>query len=563
MVVTWLRRAATLINMSYLALARKYRPQQFAEMVGQAHVANTLLNAFKMGKVGQAYLFTGTRGVGKTSAARILAKALRCEDPASKTGGANPGSPCDKCPSCLEIAAGGSIDVLEIDGASNNGVENVREIRESVKFMPSRGTIKVYIIDEVHMLTGAAWNALLKTLEEPPAHVTFILATTEVQKIPATILSRCQRFDFKRVPQAQILEAMRRLCDKESVKADTQGLRMIARKAEGSMRDALSTLDQVIALSGKELSAANVTESLGILGTGFLAGILRDLFGNRPIEAIRSVEKAFDSGVEMKMLAVELSETLRVATLLRLGADSALLELSDEECAELTEATRPVTSETLQAAFKVLSSANEEILRSQMPRTSLEMTLIRIAGLGNLMSFAETIQKTPKAAISTSKAPEPAPTPAPARTAPVAAPASVSPPTAFDWKDWVAFVTEKKPSLGALLEHAALVSAPSATDSRLVIGFLKEHGFYLTQAQTKPSLAALEQLLTERTGLKARVDVQPMTTAPAPTLAESTRQDEASRVDTIKKSFLQHGIASATKEIFGVAEADFDVGKSK
>src|ERR1700757_1195705 len=185
--------------MSYLVLARKYRPRQFSELVGQGHVATTLLNAFKQNKLGQAYLLTGTRGVGKTSVARIFAKALRCEDTDAQPGGKHPGISCEKCQSCTEINAGSSMDVLEIDGASNNGVENVREIREQVKFMPSRGKMKVYIIDEVHMLSNAAFNALLKTLEEPPAHVTFILATTEVQKIPPTILSRCQRFDFRRV----------------------------------------------------------------------------------------------------------------------------------------------------------------------------------------------------------------------------------------------------------------------------------------------------------------------------------------------------------------------------
>jgi DNA polymerase-3 subunit gamma/tau len=181
--------------MSYLVLARKYRPQQFSELVGQSHVAQTMQNAFQQEKVGQAYLFTGTRGVGKTSAARIFAKAMRCEKPPA------PGIACDACTSCKEINTGNSLDVMEIDGASNNGVDNVREIRENVKFLPSSGKKKVFIIDEVHMLTGAAFNALLKTLEEPPAHIAFILATTDVQKIPPTILSRCQRFDFRRVPQ--------------------------------------------------------------------------------------------------------------------------------------------------------------------------------------------------------------------------------------------------------------------------------------------------------------------------------------------------------------------------
>lgn len=226
--------------MSYLVLARKWRPQTFGDLIGQEHVCRTLQNAIESGRVAHAFLFTGARGVGKTSAARILAKALQCEKgPAAE--------PCNACPACLEITAGNSVDVFEIDGASNTGVEDIRELRENVKYLPSRCRFKIFIIDEVHMLSTSAFNALLKTLEEPPSHVKFIFATTEPHKVPITILSRCQRFDFKRIPLPKIVDRLRTIVAEEKVAVSEASLTAVARKGDGSMRDSLSTLDQVLA----------------------------------------------------------------------------------------------------------------------------------------------------------------------------------------------------------------------------------------------------------------------------------------------------------------------------
>jgi DNA polymerase-3 subunit gamma/tau len=529
-------------KMSYLALARKYRPKQFTDMVGQSHVAQTLLNAFKQNKVGHAYLFTGTRGVGKTSAARILAKALRCE-------AANAGVPCDKCQSCIEINNGTSLDVLEIDGASNNGVENVREIRENVKFMPARGKLKVYIIDEVHMLTGAAFNALLKTLEEPPPHITFVLATTEVQKIPATILSRCQRFDFKRVPLILIQEHLARLAEQEGIKAENQALRMIARKAEGSMRDALSTLDQVLALSDKTLTAKNVSDTLGILGTDFLIHILGFSFQNKPLEAAKLLREAFESGTEMKLLAVELANTLRNAVFVKLGADKNLAEIGDDERAELKKLVDGVSLETLQAAFKLVSSSIEEISRSQLPRAALEMVLVRMASLSTLVSLGDLLMKAGSAAPTLEKKKNLEPV--------VAAPVTQKTSTDFSWKGWVEFVTKNKPSLGTLLEHAVLLEQ---TDDKISIGFRKDQSFFQAQAQSKSGLSSLESLVKDYSGVALKLDIQTIADErAAPSIAESENTAKEKNLDSVKSQFLKNELATSTKEIFGAGEAEFDI----
>src|SRR4051812_5030405 len=230
--------------MAYQVLARKFRPTAFDDVVGQSHVTRTIRNAIRLGRIHHAFLFTGTRGCGKTSTARILARALNCSNPTKLF------DPCNECESCKEIAAGSSLDVLEIDGASNNGVDAIRELRDNVRFMPNKGKYKIYIVDEVHMLSNAAFNALLKTLEEPPAHVVFIFATTEPHELPTTILSRCQRFDFKRIPPKQISERLASIAKSESIEISKVGLAEISRAAEGSMRDAQSLFDQVISFAG-------------------------------------------------------------------------------------------------------------------------------------------------------------------------------------------------------------------------------------------------------------------------------------------------------------------------
>src|SRR3989338_181419 len=270
--------------MSYQVLARKYRPQKFSEVIGQEHITRTLQNAVLEGRLHHAYLFTGIRGIGKTTLARILSKVLSCQQfdspcslTAQQSAGADSPEPCNECQSCKDITAGISIDVQEIDGASNTGVDDVREIRERVKFLPATGKYKIYIIDEVHMLSTAAFNALLKTLEEPPAHVVFIFATTEAYKIPATILSRCQRYDFRRIPSAKIIDMLHSIAKSEGVDADDSCLELIATEAEGSMRDAESLFDQAVAYSGKSVTVDSLKGLLGFLDRSQLEAAVRTI----------------------------------------------------------------------------------------------------------------------------------------------------------------------------------------------------------------------------------------------------------------------------------------------
>src|SRR5690242_12998286 len=282
--------------MGYLVLARKWRPQTFHDMTGQEHVVRTIANAIKADRVAHAYLFCGPRGVGKTTAARLLAKALNCEKGPTA-------DPCGVCQACTEIAAGTSVDVAEIDDASNNGVENVREIRENAKYLPQRDRHKIYIIDEVHMLTSAAFNALLKTLEEPPGHVKFIFATTEAHKLPDTILSRCQRHNFRRIPAAVMLQRLKDICAAEAAKISDASLALVVRQSDGGMRDALSLLDQILSACGAEASDEAVADALGAIDRTVVQDLTEALVRSDARRVLERVEEVFNRGVDLKRLA--------------------------------------------------------------------------------------------------------------------------------------------------------------------------------------------------------------------------------------------------------------------
>jgi DNA polymerase-3 subunit gamma/tau len=370
--------------MSYLVIARKWRPNLFSEIVGQEHVTRTLANAVSSGRTSHAYIFSGPRGVGKTTAARILAKCVNCASGPTAT-------PCNSCEICSSITAGSAVDVMEIDGASNTSVDNIRELKENVRFVPSVCRYKVYIIDEVHMLSTAAFNALLKTLEEPPPHALFIFATTEVHKIPRTILSRCQRFDFKRIPFREILGHLAHIADKEGIKVAPGVLEIISREADGSMRDAESLLDQVIAYGGTEITEGHVLESLGLMDRSLILDLTEAVLSGDAGACIGAVEKAHTFGYDLKKVCIEVIERVRDMSVLKATGDTGLLELPDTELKRLGKAAEGVGQGRLDLLFSILSAGYDDVARSLTPRFALEMTLLRAARAGELRPISELV----------------------------------------------------------------------------------------------------------------------------------------------------------------------------
>jgi DNA polymerase-3 subunit gamma/tau len=367
--------------MSYQVIARKWRPQTFDEVVGQEHVTTTLKNSIATGRVGHAYLFTGIRGVGKTTAARILAKALNCErGPTAE--------PCNKCSACLEITNGSSMDVTEVDGASNRGIDSIRDLREAVAFASSRDRHKIYIIDEVHMLTTEAFNALLKTLEEPPAHVIFIFATTELHKVPATIASRCQVFEFRRIALPALVVHLGMIAKAEGITVSEDALRLIAREADGSLRDACSLMDQVISFAGANIEADAVGQILRTGTRGAVERLLRGILAEDPAEALRAYADIIGRGMParqlLKDLARFLSECIRVALLGRDAArETGLTEGEISGMADLVGG-RPV--EALAALLNVLVIASDRAADSRSPELLAEAALIRASRLSSMAS---------------------------------------------------------------------------------------------------------------------------------------------------------------------------------
>ena len=373
--------------MSYLVLARKWRPRTFDKMVGQEFISRTLKNAVRTDHVAHAFLFSGSRGVGKTSAARILAKCLNCDK------GPTP-EPCNDCSSCKEIDDGRSLDVYEIDGASNTSVDDVRELRENIQYLPRPGKRRVYIIDEVHMLSKSAFNALLKTLEEPPEHVVFIFATTEPHKVPETIQSRCQRFDFRRIPRAKILERLQAMAKEEGYEIDERALSAVAKAADGSMRDAQSLLDQIISYCGPSVPDEAVAEILGIAGREYFYRISEAILGQDPGECIEALDEVYRSGYDINQFYQDLVEHFRSLLMARiLPEPSSVLDMADGEIQELKKLAEQAGPEDLRRLVSILLKAEEDILRSSLPRMGLEITLIKMAHLGRLEPLEKILEK--------------------------------------------------------------------------------------------------------------------------------------------------------------------------
>lgn len=359
--------------MSYTALYRKFRPAEFEDVKGQDHIITTLRNQINANRIGHAYLFCGTRGTGKTTVAKIFAKAVNCEHPVN-------GSPCGECAMCKSIAAGTSMNVIEIDAASNNGVDNIREIREEVSYRPTEGRYKVYIIDEVHMLSIGAFNALLKTLEEPPEYVIFILATTEAHKIPITILSRCQRYDFKRITIDTIAARLMDLMKKEEVEVEEKAIRYIAKAGDGSMRDALSLLDQCIAFYlGQKLTYDHVLEVLGAVDTDVFSRLLREIISQDVNKVLLTVDELVMQGRELSQLSADFTWYLRNLLLVKSSDNMEdILDVSTENLAQLKEEAQMIESEVLLRYIRIFSELTNQLKYASQKRVLLEVTLIKL-----------------------------------------------------------------------------------------------------------------------------------------------------------------------------------------
>ncbi len=376
--------------MSYQVLARKWRPQNFRDVVGQNHITQTLLNALRNQRLPHALLFTGPRGTGKTSSARILAKSLRCPNSVDFVS-------CNTCVVCQEIAQGNHLDVIEIDGASNNGVDSIRELRESVAFMPSQGKYKVYIIDEVHMLSNSAFNALLKTLEEPPSHVVFILATTEVHKIPATILSRCQRFDFRRIPIKQIVERLSQICTAEGLSATEEALWIVAKQGDGSMRDSQSLLDQVMNFCDGQLTQENLVNILGLTDRALLLKSLQHIVDRNKQEIFNVLNELHRGGFDPDLLVRELLEIVRNLLMCKIAPEnvSQFLDLPDSEFSFLNELANKTSEEEIHLIFDMLLKGTQDLAKAQDPRLVCEVLFFRMASAPTAIQIMDLLTLSP------------------------------------------------------------------------------------------------------------------------------------------------------------------------
>jgi len=374
--------------MSYQVIARKYRPQTFSDLTGQEHITSTLTHALDSRRLHHAYLFSGVRGTGKTTSARILAKGLNCQQGITS-------KPCLQCPSCLEIASGNSLDVLEIDAASNTGVDNVRDvIINNLALAPARDRYKIFVIDEVHMLSTSAFNALLKTLEEPPAHVVFIMATTELHKVPDTILSRCQQFEFRQIASEKIFNRLREIAKSEAIKIDDDALRELARAGAGSLRDAQSFFDQVSAASGAQITAADVSSSLGLLSSATLGHLVEAIARQDTPATLNLVAEISSRGYDLRNVTRELMAYLRHLLVVKSGiANGEMLGVAESEIDRIKELARSFSEEDLVRCFHLLAQTERELKESPHPRFQLEIGLVKLTHAARLRTLDELIER--------------------------------------------------------------------------------------------------------------------------------------------------------------------------
>jgi DNA polymerase III subunit gamma/tau len=494
--------------MSYLVLARKWRPQSFDDIAGQEHITRTLSNAIRSNRIAHAYLFTGVRGVGKTTAARILAKALNCEK------GPTP-NPCNQCSFCAEITSGNCIDVLEIDGASNRGIDEIRQIIENVRYQPAQCRFKIYVIDEVHQVTRDAFNALLKTLEEPPPSVKFILATTEPHRLPETILSRCQRYDFRRITLREIVRRLDEISQQEGLKITKGALVLLAREADGSMRDAQSLLEQVLACvepgsTSRDETAVDerlLEEILGLAERQVLYEISKAVIQGNAQRCIELIAKVVVEGRDLGRLSRDLVEHFRNLLVVRLAKTDAkdaeapgkgqLLDLPDQEIDDLRTQVADLSTETLLDYFDFMAAGDEEVNRSSNPRFPLETVLVRLATLPKTLPIAQLLERLEKLekklpgagpAASASVSASVTQTPQAATSAPKAA-LSVAGDKDNLWQNFVSFIGREKKFLASHLEVATAHELPPG---QLKIGVAEGH--HLNYLQDPDNLSVLKNL---------------------------------------------------------------------
>ncbi len=385
--------------MAYTVTARKWRPRKLEEVVAQEHITTTLKNAILSDRIAQCYLLCGPRGVGKTTTARIIAKALNCE----QRDGADP---CNSCSSCESISSGTSLNVLEIDGASNNGVDDIRELREVVRYAATQGTYKVYIIDEVHMLSKPAFNALLKTLEEPPAHVVFVFATTEVQEVPDTILSRCQRYNFRRVGEGRIAEHLSYIAGMEGIIVEMSALHLIANRADGSLRDAESLFDQVIAFNESEITMDSVKQVLGLVDRKIYFEILQSIHEANSPHVLKLLEVVFESGVEVEEFSFGLLEVIRKLLFSKIQGSAEGIDSTEEDKAKYDDLVTKFKSEDLLRILQMMMDTHSQLSKSIAPRFRLEIVLVRMAMMGRTVDIAQLLAKVDPAEVVPGSTPD-------------------------------------------------------------------------------------------------------------------------------------------------------------
>jgi DNA polymerase-3 subunit gamma/tau len=590
--------------MDYQVSARKYRPGTFDDVIGQPHVVQTLVNSITTKRIAHAYLFSGTRGVGKTTVARILAKALNCERGPT-------GTPCATCANCQEIAQGTSVDVIEIDGASNTSVDDVREIRENVKFAPFRGQYRVYIIDEVHMLSNSAFNALLKTLEEPPSHVVFIFATTEIHKIPATILSRCQHYNFRRIARAEIVERLRHVAQQDGIALEDRSLTALARASEGSMRDALSLLDQAVAFGGTTIVHADLEALLGAVPQELVRGMIQAVTGQDSAVALRMLANLLDQGHDLRAYCADVVEYLRnmlVASVVTAPQDlRGLIEASAEDLLQMEADARLLSPEQLQELFAIFTQAEDALRFSAHPRFILESAAVRATRLarrsdGKPDQGTQAIQKqkspsevstrpnkpelpgrstltpsmgTSQSGSTVSNSPLPIEH---IRVATVGAAQSTpdlvvdqagarqsavmpvapdpSPPLAtLNWEEFQEAVAATHPNVAPFLEMGRLVATEG---NQVTIGFSKQATVARGMIEKPDNLAALTTLCERLSGQKVRLRIVELaeTDPPGKTMAQLRAAKEQGQRLVMLEQARTHPVVKEALEIFGVELAD-------